>query len=82
MDIDLIIICIAIIAALKIIIGFIKYLISRNDPPIAPTPERKYVDELVSEEKYFEYNDEEPYFKRLYKRTWEDGVVEYVTSED
>ena len=76
---NLIVICVAAITALKILVEFIKFLISRNAPLEI---EDTYVDELVSEERYFEGNDDEPYFKRLYKRTWGNGNVEYVTSED
>lgn len=77
--ISLIVICIAIITGLKIIIGFLKFLIKRNDPPEI---EETFVDELISEEIYHEFNDTEPYFKRLYKRTWSGGNVEYITSNN
>jgi hypothetical protein len=60
-------------------VEFFTFLIKRNDPLRV---EETYVDELISEEKYFESNDDEPYFKRLYKRTWSNGNIEYVTSED
>ena len=76
---NLIIVCVTIIAALKIIVEFIKFLIKRNDPPEVKAT---FVDELISQETYFEIGDQEPYFKRLYKRTWSNGDVEYVTSED
>ena len=76
---NLIVICITIISALKIIVEFVKFLIQRKDPP---RPIRTFVDELVHQEIYYEVGDSEPYFKRLYKRTWNDGEIEYVTSED
>jgi hypothetical protein len=52
-----------------------KLLESQPDPPI------DYVDELVSEHKYV-VGDSEPYFKRLYKRTYSDGSVEFYPTED
>lgn len=70
---DLIIVCVTIIASLQIIFNFLKWLF---------TKEEKYVDELVSEERYYEDGNDEPYFKRLYKRTYSSGKVDYITSED
>jgi hypothetical protein len=75
----LIIVCVTIIAGLKIIVEFVKFLLTRNDIPV---PEETSVDELVSEEMYYFMGDPEPRFKRLYKRTWSDGSVEFITSED
>jgi hypothetical protein len=76
---DLIIVCVTIIAGLKIIVEFVKFLLTRNLPPV---PEETFVDELISQEIYYEVADQEPYFKRLYKRTWSNGNVEFITSED
>ena len=72
----LIIVCITIISALKIIVQFIKYLIEKKEPPQA---EETYVDEILSKEVFYEIGDEEPYFKCLYKRTWSNGNVEFVS---
>lgn len=78
-SLDLIIVCVTIIAGIKIIVEFVKFLLTRNVPAV---PEETFVDELVSEEIYYELGNQEPYFKRLYKRTWSDGSVEFITSED
>lgn len=74
---DLIVVCITIVLLANIIFTNIHRLVKF----ILTKPEM-YVDELVSEEKYFEDDDDEPYFKRLYKRTYNSGKVEYITSED
>lgn len=73
---NLIVICITIIYALKIIIEFIKFNNGRNEP------KSTFVDELISKEIYYEFGDQEPYFKCLYKRTWSDGNIEFITSND
>jgi hypothetical protein len=72
-SLDLFIVCVTIVAILLAIFDFFKWLLIKED---------NYVDELISEEKYYEYNEEEPHFKRLYKRTYSSGKVDYITSED
>lgn len=69
---DLIIFCVTIILILQILLKFFKWFFTR---------EENYVDELVSEERYYREGDE-PCFKRLYKRTYSSGKVDYITSED
>ncbi len=73
---NLIVICITIISGLKIIIEFINFLVNRNKP------QETFIDELVSKEVYYEAGDNEPYFKCLYKRTWSNGKIEFITSND
>ena len=76
--INLLIICATMVGIIKSIFSFIKFLIRRNDPP---RPERTFSDELVREEKWYNEEDPEPYFKNLYKRTWNDGTVEYIETD-
>lgn len=71
--IDLIIVCVAVYGILQIIFNFIKWMFTKEDI---------FVDELISEQKYYEDDDSEPHFKRNYRRTYDSGKVEYVTSED
>jgi hypothetical protein len=77
----LIIVCITIISVIKIIFGFIKYLIEKKEPPQAEETyvDETYVDEIISKEVFYEFGDEEPYFKCLCKRTWSNGNVEFVS---
>jgi hypothetical protein len=74
---DLLIVCVTVYFITNIIFtniySLVEFILTKNE---------MYVDELVSEEKYFEDGDDEPYFKRLYKRTYNSGRVEYITSED
>ena len=69
---DLIIICLTVVAILQIIFNFLKWLLK---------DEEDYVEELLSEEKYFN-DDNVPCFKRLYKRTYNSGKIELISTED
>lgn len=66
----LISVCITSIVALVLVISFTKYLVERNDPVYT------FVDLLLSEESFYISGTEKCY-KRLYKRTWSNGNVEY-----
>jgi hypothetical protein len=72
-SLDLFIVCVTIVAILLIIFDILKWLLTKEDI---------YVDELISEEIYYEFGDRAPHFKRLYKRTYSSGKVDYITSED
>jgi hypothetical protein len=71
--IGLIIICVAVCVILQIFFNFVKWIFTKEDI---------FVEELISEQKYYEDDNSEPYFKRHYKKTYNSGKVEYITSED